>query len=143
MADNTTVKNASGSTVTVRTYEDGSNVHTPAYLMEAKAGATGDVHEPASNTAAVVTYTAVASTYHYIGYIYWSYDGTPTGGSITVTDAGDTVFKVDITNAGPGFLPLVPPLKSAVANTAMVVTLAAGGSGISGIVSVRHWTEDS
>jgi hypothetical protein len=103
---------------------------------------SSDVHEPAANTAAVVTYAAAASTKHVIFGVAWSYDADPTGGSLTITDAGSDVFKVDITSKGPGVFKFPRPKRSAAANTAMVVTLAAGGADVSGVVSVlNHWTE--
>ena len=102
-----------------------------------------DVHAPASNTAAVVTYAAVADKAHAITGIMWSYSGgDPTGGNIKIEDgSGNTVFSLDITAKGPGFLPF-EPAKKGTANTAMIVTLAAGGSGVSGKVSIpNHWSE--
>ena len=53
--------------------------------------------------------------------------------------SGTTVFSLDITAAGPGFLPLE---KLGTPNTAMIITLAAGGVGISGKVCVgQHWIQ--
>jgi hypothetical protein len=108
----------------------------------AKAAATTNQHEPAADTAAIVTKAAAgAGISHVLALVAWSYDGDPTAGSLTIVDgAGTTVFKADITAAGPGFFPFLPPLKGT-ANTALVATLAAGGSGISGIVNVHTWTE--
>jgi hypothetical protein len=107
-----------------------------------RAGAAGNVHEPAANTAAVVTLVAGgAGVSNVVGMVGWSYDGIPAGGSLTIENgAGTTIFKVDITTTGSGFLPFSPPIRGSV-NTAMVLTLAAGGGGISGIVSVHAWTE--
>jgi len=107
-----------------------------------KAGAAGNVHEPAANTAAVVTLAAAGvGISHVLGLAAWSYDGAPTAGSLTIEDgAGTTVFKVDITAAGPGYFPFVPGLKGT-ANAAMIATLAAGGGGVNGIISVHAWTE--
>jgi hypothetical protein len=106
--------------------------------------AAADVHAPAANTAAVVTYEAVAALHHVISGIAWSYagSGTLTGGNLKVEDgAGTTVFSIDITSLGAGFIPFIPPKRGTV-NTAMVVTLAAGGADVTGKVSVLgHWTE--
>lgn len=103
---------------------------------------TADVHEPAANTAAVVTYAANTSYKNTISGVAWSYDGDPTGGSLLIEDgSGVKVFKIDITAGGPGFIAFPFP-KSGSINTAMIVTLAAGGAGVSGIVSVlNHWLE--
>ena len=97
---------------------------------------TSDVHAPASNTAAVVTYTANATKAHAIGGIAWSYSGTPTSGNLKVENgSGTVVFTIDVTTAGPGFIPFVPTLEGST-NTALIITLAAGGSGVTGKVSV-------
>jgi hypothetical protein len=109
---------------------------------DAVAVAAADVNEPAANTAAVVTYAATASVKHCITGVAWSYSAAPTGGKLTITDDGATVFAMGITTAGAGFVPFAMPKKQAVANKAMVVTLAAGGASATGIVSVlNHWTE--
>ena len=104
--------------------------------------AAADVNAPAVNTAAVVTYGAAATTRHVITGVAWSYvGGIPTGGNLTITDAGATVFNIDIAEEGPGFFSFPSPKRSALVNTAMVITLAAGGAGITGKLSVlNHWT---
>lgn len=104
--------------------------------------AAGDVATPGSNAAAVVTYAAVADSYHVVSGLAWSYSNTPTGGNLKIEDgSGTTVFSVDITTGGAGFLPF-SPYKRGTTNTAMIVTLAAGGSGITGKLSVvNHWSE--
>lgn len=99
--------------------------------------AAADVHEPAVNTAAVVTLAAGGGgVRHFITGVAWSYDAAPTAGSLTITDGGATVFKVDITNAGPGFFDWCPPMRCT-ANSAVVATLAAAGAAVSGIVSLK------
>lgn len=108
------------------------------------AAASGDVHAPAANTAAVVTYTADASNKHVVTGIAWSYaGGIPTGGNLKVEDvSGTTVCSLDITEEGPGIIVFPKPKKGAAVNTAMIVTLAAGGAGITGKVSVlNHYVE--
>jgi len=102
---------------------------------------TGNVHEPSANTNAVVTYAADSDQHHVISGVAWSYDGTPTGGNLTITNDGNDVFKSDITAAGPGVINFDPPIRGD-KNAALVATLAAGGGGVSGIVSVLgHWLE--
>lgn len=108
-----------------------------------RAAASTNVHVPSSNTAAVITYAAGgAGVSHVISGIAWSYSAAPTAGNLKVEDgSGTTVFSVDITAAGPGFIPFAAPLKGT-ANTAMILTLAAGGSGVSGKVNaLGKWTE--
>jgi hypothetical protein len=102
-------------------------------------GAAADVHAPTSNTAAVVTYAASATSKHVIHAVAWSYNATPTNGNLKIEDvSGTTIFSVDITAAGPGWFTFAPPIIGAAVNTAMIVTLAAGGSGVTGKVSCRH-----
>ena len=106
--------------------------------------ASADVHAPAANAAAIVTYAAEAALKHCITGIAWSYiGGIPTAGNLKVEDvSGTTVFTMDIDEGGPGVIIFPQPKKSAAVNTAMIVTLAAGGAGITGKVSVlNHWTE--
>lgn len=111
---------------------------TQGFPVEADAG---NVHAPAANTAAVVTFAAVTGKRHHLVYIAWSYSATPTGGNLKVEDAsGTTVLDVDITAGGPGSLQFENPLRGEVGN-ALIVTLAAGGAGISGKVNAYKFTE--
>ena len=93
-------------------------------------------HEPASNTAAVITYAAGgAGVSHVISGVAWSYNDDPTGGNLKIEDgSGTTVFSVDITAAGPGFFVFPEPLRGT-ANTALIITLAAGGASVTGKVN--------
>lgn len=106
--------------------------------------AAADVHEPAANTAAVVTYAASAGVKHVITGVDWSYHGgIPTDGNLLIEDvSGTTVYSTDIHEEGPGDVIFPKPKKAAAVNTAMIITLAAGGAGVTGKVSVlNHWTE--
>lgn len=95
-----------------------------------------DTHSPASNTDAVVTYTADAYSAHVIRSIAYEYDASPTGGLLTVEDgAGNVVFTKNIAAAGAGYVEFYDGLKGTV-NEDMIITLAAGGSGVSGTISV-------
>ena len=47
---------------------------------------------------------------------------------------------MDITAAGAGYVPFTPP-KKGTANTALTITLAAGGAGVSGKVNATQWVE--
>lgn len=102
----------------------------------------GDVNAPAVNTPAVVTYAATPGQSHYITGVAWSYyGGIPTGGNLQITDAGAVVFDIDINEEGPGFFVFPSPKHSAVVNTAMVITLTAGGAAVTGKLScLNHWT---
>jgi hypothetical protein len=103
---------------------------------------TADIHVPAVNTAAVVTYGATPGLRHCLTGVGYSYsNGIPTGGRLTITDAGNTVFDIDIVEEGAGAI-LFPKPKRCTSGSAAVVTLAAGGAGIQGKVNViNHWYE--
>ncbi len=106
------------------------------------AASTSNVNVPSSNTDAVLTFSAAgAGIAHLLGKIVWSYSGTPTGGRLTVKDGSSVVLDVDVTAAGPGFIPFDKALKGT-ANTAMEVRLYAGGSGVVGKINApEKWTE--
>jgi hypothetical protein len=100
-------------------------------------------HQPAANTAAVVTLTGVSGQRHVITQIDYSYSGTVTAGSLTVTNCVDQtgaaasyVVAVALT-AGPIQL-LFPEYLIGVEGAGMVVTLATGGAGATGTLNVVH-----
>lgn len=103
----------------------------------------GNLNAPAVDTNAVVTLTAIADKGHVLQQVTYSYHGAaPTAGSLIVEDGlGTTVFDVDITNAGEASLEFNPPIKGS-KNTALVITLAAGGATVTGKVNVGHYTDD-
>jgi hypothetical protein len=103
---------------------------------------TADFDTSDANLPAVVTYDAVAGKSHIITGIAFGYDGEPTGGLLTVENgSGQIVFRIPVTTKGTGFIPF-PKSKQGGVNTALIITLAAGGSGVKGYVSVlNHWTE--
>lgn len=113
------------------------------FTTQALPCAAADINTPAVNTAAVVTYVAAAGLRHHITGVAWSYaGGIPVGGRLTVTDAGAVVLDIDIAEEGAGLLMFPKPKMNILVNTAMVVTLAAGGAAITGKVNVlNHWTE--
>ena len=117
-------------------------IHTSQPYEAIVAAAAADVHEPASNTAAIVTYAAVAGKRHVITGVYWSYDITPTAATLTIEDgSGTTIFVISISNPGPGYI-LFPMAKAGSINTAMIITLTAGGASVTGKLSVmNHWVE--
>lgn len=108
----------------------------PRTLNVPRLGTTKAVHAPSANTNAVVTLTAVANNHRAIRTVIWSYSGAPTGGRLNITDGGSLVLDFDITAGGPGMLPLNMAFAE---NTEVVVTLVAGGGGISGKLTVEHF----
>ncbi len=102
-------------------------------------------HVPAANTAAVVTVAADADHFWVLDSIHFGYDGLPAAAkTLVVTIDGTAKLTVyvpaDIDTAGPheilfprGFY-IGPKNK----NEALVVTLLAGGAGISGSVNITY-----
>ena len=108
--------------------------------MRKQRRTTSDTAMAAANTAVVLTYAAVSGRLNAIGQLIVSYSGTPTGGNVKVEDgAGNTVFQVDIVAGGPTIIPLDDDPILGSANTALIITLAAGGAGIVGKVNASHW----
>lgn len=136
--------NKSAGTLRVVLATDQPTLTNAQPVIEAsRAAAAANIHLPSSNTAAVVTFAAAGSgVSNVIGGVAWSYSATPTAGNLKIEDgSGTTVFSIDITSAGPGFIPFARPLRGAT-NTALIITLAAGGSGVSGKANaLSKWTE--
>jgi hypothetical protein len=104
---------------------------------------SSDLSVPAAATAAVVTYPAAGKVAHVIDGVAWSYDSAPTGGNLKVEDGSTTIFSVDITAAGPGFLLFPNPMQGTVGN-AMTITLASGAGAVVGKVNpLGHWTRSA
>ena len=92
---------------------------------------------PGANTAAAVTLAAPgAGEANIVWSIYYSYSASPTGGNLQITDAGSTVFELDVPTTGPGVVRFDQGRKGD-PNAAVVVTLAAGGTGVLGKVNVE------
>jgi hypothetical protein len=93
---------------------------------------------PSANTAAVVTVAADPARGTVLSQIHGSYSGAaPAGGNLKVEDgAGNTVWQVDVTAQGPFEFTFTPPLIGG-RNTALVVTLAAGGASCVGKLNVN------
>lgn len=115
---------------------DALNDKTPGSVE----ASSDNVDQPAANTAAEITLFNIAGIPQVIGGVAWGYDADPTGGSLTITDGTDTLFYVPITKGGPGYFNFIPPMKSGA--DGFVITLAAGGEGVTGSLSVMsHWEE--
>lgn len=103
--------------------------------------ATNHIHVPAVNAAATITLAAPGAGKHWlISSVEWSYDATPTGGQLSITDAGTRAFFVYVKEGGPGFFQW-EPVKQFSANAPVVISLTAGGAAISGSVNVHAWVE--
>ncbi len=94
-------------------------------------------HAPAVNTAAVIALAAAPGVRHVLDCVFGGYDATPTDGSLTIaaTVQGAAVSQVvPIAAAGPVVLNFDPPLQGD-DNTAMTLTLAAGGADVTGKIN--------
>jgi hypothetical protein len=101
------------------------------------------VAEAAANTETVLTYAAVPGKAHIIRGVSFSYSAAPaTGCTFTIEDgSGNVVQKWRPTSAGPGPITFQSPIGGS-ANTALVLRLSAGGSGVIGTISVIGHTAE-
>jgi hypothetical protein len=113
----------------------------PVPSREVPSSFDADLYDaPAAGTAAEVEIAAAGTgVCNVIRGIAWSYNAEPAGGNLKIEDGATTVFSMDIATAGAGF---VPVFGKGSANTALTVTLAAGGEDVSGKVNVLEaWEE--
>lgn len=112
-------------------YDGSGKLSRPARAQVAADYAT------ATAAAAVVTYAAVAALKHIISGVVASYAGTTPAGSLKVEDvSGTVVFNVDLDGKGPFVITFPESIKAAAVNTALIVTLASGGTSVVGKVTV-------
>lgn len=94
----------------------------------------------AANTAVVTTYAAAPFARHRLTWLALSYSAAPAGGRITVTDGGSTILDLDTLTLQESVIPLPPGGLQGSVNTAMTVTLAAGGVGVVGKLNTAKYT---
>jgi hypothetical protein len=131
-----------GSRVILKSTSLGNGYQVPQISRASRTGATTDCATAASNTAVVLTYAAdTAGLAHAVEQVTVSYTATPTAGTFKIEDGSGTVIfgPVAIATAGEHTFVFHTP-KRGTANTAMILTLAAGGTTV-GQVSATHWTE--
>ena len=87
-----------------------------------------------TNADVTLTLSAEVGKRSSITSLSWSYSDAPTGGSIIINDGANPVFRVDVTAAGPGFLPV---LIEGSAGAVMTVTLTAGGADVVGRLNIQ------
>jgi len=93
-----------------------------------------------AGAAVALTFTpAEPNDFVEIGQIDFSYSGAPTGGGITITDGGTTVWQCDLSTAGPASIMFTQPRMSRAKGNTVVVTLAGGGGGLVGKLNVHAW----
>ncbi len=118
---------------------EGSSKNWPTALAKFVAN---DHAVSAAGGAIAVTLSADADRPNVIRQIFASYDATPAAGStVTIEDgSGTTVWKQAITAAGPVIFTFDPP-KTGTKNTAMIITLSAGGGSILAYLDVNAYRE--
>lgn len=89
----------------------------------------------AANTAVVLTLAAIVGVRHILRHIQLSYTANPTAGNLLIEDGlGNTILDLGIVNGGTGSF--TTTLVGSV-NTAMVITLAAGGGSTVGTLNTQ------
>jgi hypothetical protein len=92
-------------------------------------------HAPDGDTDAVVTLAAVTGQRYRVRRIHWSYDGTPTGGALTI--AVDDVVVLTLYAAAAGVFQTDVDIITGMAES-VVVTVNAGGGTVKGSVAVEY-----
>lgn len=97
-------------------------------------------HFPAAaDTAAIVEKKAVAGVIFKVLAVYFSYDGTATG-SLTIESDSTVYFQVDVTGGDVNYIEFDEPI-TANRGENLKVTLAAGGTGVTGKLNVHFRRE--
>jgi hypothetical protein len=85
----------------------------------------------ADNAAAVITVAADANHCWGVMSLEWSYSDDPTGATLKIEAGGTKIWEVQITKGGPGqFQFKRPKHRGGAKNQELVITLSAGGAGI-------------
>lgn len=97
-------------------------------------------HGSGANAASVVTVDADPDHFWVLDWILLSYSAPPTDGRLTVVIGGATLVDVAVATAGERMIQFDPPLyrSNQNKNESMVITLSAGGSGVTGRLNVRY-----
>jgi hypothetical protein len=124
----------SAPTLTVdRTTTIATAVDLAALRNEVGMIGTAYTNTSAANAAAVITVpTPGAGLSLQLNQLTFSYSAAPTNGLLTIQQGGTTIHETAITSAGAG--PTIAGYKLT-ANTALTITLSAGGAGVVGRVS--------
>lgn len=111
--------------------------HLSMGISEMLPMSASDTNISAANVDAVITLSAAGvGRNHTISGVSFSYSGVPTAGSFfQIQSGGSVVFKQYVSTAGINSV-LFDEMKVGSENSAVVLTLSAGGIGIIGIVSI-------
>lgn len=94
-----------------------------------------NVAVPAANTPVVATLPAAAADHRWrLRAVIAGYSAAPTGGLLTISDGAAVIFSVPV--AAGGLIPLPPLDIQCGAGKSITGTLAAGGAGITGYVTL-------
>ena len=136
MANNIAVKDASGTSRTVKT-TDNSDVHTPHHIVDAP-GTTWTYAAAASgiaNTTTAVTFKAAHATLrNYVSWVdIWS-EALTTATEVAIRDgaAGTVLWRTKIATGGllgGRYMRFDPPLQGTAATLLEVLTITASGAG--------------
>lgn len=96
---------------------------------------TADTATAVANTAVTITYAA-AERRRVVWGVNGSYSGSPTGGKVQIKRGANVVWEAAITGTSFNFS-FTKPI-GGLPNEALSVVLAAGGSGVIGIVNVQQ-----
>lgn len=107
-----------------------------SYVANANQLVRVDQATSGANAAVAITLAGTARKRQYAVEVLWSYDDTPTTGRLTISglDTTSDTIDFDIRGAGPGPL-FLPPIAGAL-GTDVIITLAAGGAGVIGKLTV-------
>jgi hypothetical protein len=94
-------------------------------------------HAPADNTEAVITISAIPGGRIEIESVSFSFDEDPAAAAaLTIESPASTVlWKTFVTKGGPGHFDFSGSCIRGAVGQALVVRLAAGGSGVAGVVN--------
>jgi hypothetical protein len=99
---------------------------------------------PVAGTDTVVSLAGAPGKGWHLAQVVLSYSGDPLGGRLVIAwedpGAGPVAESFDVTQAGLQSLVFSPPRRFPV-NTTVVLTLTAGGPGVTGTLSPSAWPE--
>lgn len=90
----------------------------------------------AANTAVTANATAWPGVKRTIKHVSWSLSASPATAVALTFSSGNTVYQVDITTGGPGFIGFPEQGWPGEEGTAITVTLAAAGASIVGKLNI-------
>jgi hypothetical protein len=112
-------------------------------LRMSQLASTAQTATAASNTNVVITLTAVAGKSHRLTFLAYDWSAAATSVQLTVEDgSGNTVlsFRTVTTATTVTAIPLPGSGIKGTPNTAMIITLTAGGSGVVGRLNIARIT---